>query len=137
MRLIETMEPVAGRALEVHHGDDDYALGLIAVNDGVREVFAEKPAGILREEPMTLRRETDFSQAAFDLKVETLTERRIDFGVVAHALRIFVVSLTLKDVGFHSPTILRTFARVTSPGINSALPLSISASRRWTSSCQA
>jgi hypothetical protein len=43
---------------------------------------------------------------------------------------IFGISLRVKGVRFHRPTIRRIFAAVTSPGMPSTWPLRISATRR-------
>src|SRR2546425_13332655 len=65
--LIETMAPVTGFSPEVHHGDDDHAVWLVAVNNCVGKAHAKKPAGNLLDHSVTLRRATEHAQAAFNL----------------------------------------------------------------------
>ena len=129
----QPVQPIAGRLLEVHHGENPEVIGFDEVDHGVGEqrtkMAPHEGRAIDAEEHGT---RLDLRDERVDVLVKSLAEagRIIGLGVVLERTRKIVVRLGMKNRAHHRPTSLRALAMTSSAGIPFTVPLSSSARRR-------
>lgn len=106
----EPTAPIAGPLLAVHHRDNQHPVGLVNVQDSVRESTLEVPSHWRIEHSVPFWAATNFAQQFVDLLNKTAAKRCADGRILQGRVSQLPVRIRVKAYRLHLPTILRTLA---------------------------
>jgi hypothetical protein len=112
----QPLPPIARTAVAVHNGHDPDPVRLIHVNHPVGEGVSQMPAGRRIKQPKTARVPADVVNQPLDFVVEATAQFRLDGGVVARGLSVFLRRPRMKGMWLYRPTIWRIWAETVSLG---------------------
>ena len=111
------MFPITRLTLERHDSNDPNAVGIIGIKHCKRKIIRKVTPDVADDAAKAPGHCTDFADQSLDFVVKTSAQFGPDSRVMSGSLGIFLVSLGMKPMRIHRPTIWRIRADTTSPGI--------------------